>query len=288
MPFKDTFLSNASQVPPTHANTGKGSGGYQGFKEAAPGLHAASSLLSCGPVSPSDGVGGENVGLLMSLCNSDGLLLKPDKPARSIDAQWTSMLPNAAKGPPGTLWSTHATVSNLTWGYILVAETTSNWTASASILGLPGKTSGITWTRPKSQSEGVDASTLTTEAFDDSHPLKIPTTTPNFDSSVADGATTPKPYGEQIWELLYTAPTLPNGMILLGEVGKMVPISTMRFVSIDATVTDRTKLTMVGAPSEVVEIGFMVEADGVVASASCRMSSKGQCSLVLKKALALN
>ena len=56
MPFKDTFLSNASQTPPTHANTGKGSGGYQGFKERAPGLHAASSLLSCGPVSPSDGV----------------------------------------------------------------------------------------------------------------------------------------------------------------------------------------------------------------------------------------
>ena len=44
-PFKDTFLSNATQVPPTHANTGKGSGGYQGFKEEAPGLHAASALV---------------------------------------------------------------------------------------------------------------------------------------------------------------------------------------------------------------------------------------------------
>ena len=52
MPFKDTFLSNTSQTPPTHANTGTGSGGYKGFKELAPGLHAASSLLSCGPVSP--------------------------------------------------------------------------------------------------------------------------------------------------------------------------------------------------------------------------------------------
>ena len=48
--------------------------------------------LSCGPVSPSDGVDGENVGLIMSLCNSDGLLLKPDKPARALDVQFTSLL----------------------------------------------------------------------------------------------------------------------------------------------------------------------------------------------------
>lgn len=49
-PFKDTFLSNASQAPPTHANTGKGSGGYQDFKEMAPALHAASALLRCASV----------------------------------------------------------------------------------------------------------------------------------------------------------------------------------------------------------------------------------------------
>jgi hypothetical protein len=53
---------------------------------------ARAMQLSCGPVSPSDGVDGENVGLIMSLCNSDGLLLKPDKPARALDVQFTSIL----------------------------------------------------------------------------------------------------------------------------------------------------------------------------------------------------
>jgi hypothetical protein len=63
LPFKDTFLSNTSQTAPTHANTGKGSGGFKGFHEAAPELHAVSALLSAGPVSPSDGVDGADVSL---------------------------------------------------------------------------------------------------------------------------------------------------------------------------------------------------------------------------------
>lgn len=222
----------------------------------------------------------------MSLCNADGLLLKPDKPARSIDAQWIGLLPNAPKGPPGTLWSTHATVSNLTWGYILVAETTANWTATAIILGLPGTTSGISWARPKSQPEGVEPATLAIEAFDEAHPLSIPATTPESSAesrgTVVGVVATPKPYGEQIWELLYTAPTLPNGMILLGEVNKMVPVSTMRFVSIDATASDSTKVNMVGAKGEVVEIAFLVHAGATPTKSSCTMSIGGECSLVLQ------
>lgn len=221
----------------------------------------------------------------MSLCNTDGLLLKPDKPARAIDAQWTSILPNAPKAPPGTLWSTHATLGNFTWGYVLVAETIANWTAGASVLGLPGTTSGVTWTRPKSQPNGVDSTALVTEVFDASHPLEIPATMPgHFHSSIVDTVSVadPKPYGEEIWELLYTAPTLPNGMILLGEVNKMVPVSTVRFVNIDANASDSTKVDVVGAPTEVVKAAFLIKAGSVAKTASCTVSSDGKCSMTLK------
>jgi hypothetical protein len=174
-------------------------------------------------------------------------------------------------------------VSNLTWGYVLVAETTANWTATASILGLPGTTSGVTWTRPKYQPEGVDPAALVIEAFDEAHPLNIPATTPaEFDASVVRVRATPKPYGEQIWELLYTAPALPNGMVLLGEVDKMVPVSTMRFVSIDATASDNTKVMLVGVKGEVVEIAFLKHASGTPTKSSCTISTNGECSLVLK------
>ena len=42
-------------------------------------------------------MGGADVGLLLSLCDANGKLLKPDKPARSVDAVWTSLVPGAAK-----------------------------------------------------------------------------------------------------------------------------------------------------------------------------------------------
>ena len=51
------------------------------------------------PVSPSDGIGGADKGLLMSLCRADGLLLKPDKPARTVDAHWLGGVFNST--PPG-------------------------------------------------------------------------------------------------------------------------------------------------------------------------------------------
>ena len=92
-------------------------------------------------------MGGADVGLLLSLCDANGKLLKPDKPARSVDAVWTSLVPGAAKGPPGTLWSTSVTKSNATWGYVLAARTSDKWTADAKTLGLSGKTDGYSWIR---------------------------------------------------------------------------------------------------------------------------------------------
>ena len=97
-------------------------------REEAPTLHAISSLLSAGPVSPSDGVDGANVPLLMSLCRADGKLLKPDKPARSLDAQWLGRVFNSS-APSGTLWSTSTTINNKTWGYVLSVNSAEAWSA---------------------------------------------------------------------------------------------------------------------------------------------------------------
>lgn len=212
LPFKDTFLSNRSQVAPTHANTGKGSGGFQGFHEEAPELHAISALLSAGPVSPSDGVDGADVELLMTLCRADGMLLKPDKPARAIDAKWLGAVFNSS-APSGTLWSTSTSMQNLTWGYILSVYEATGWSASAEILNLPGgtaATTGVSWIRPPHGGSGGGTPTTTAvggwvaptlSEFSAASPLQIP-------------AQPGEVYGR--FNLLLTAPTLPNGMTLLG------------------------------------------------------------------------
>jgi hypothetical protein len=112
------------------------------------------AILSTGPVSPSDGLGGANIALLMSLCRADGLLLKPDKPARTVDAHWLSAVFNNTPAPQGrALWTTSTSLLAAgTWGYVLVAESETVWSASAATLNLPGgakATAGVTWTRPK-------------------------------------------------------------------------------------------------------------------------------------------
>ena len=183
------------------SNTGKGSGGFKGFHEEAPELHAISALLSTGPVSPSDGVDGADVGLLMTLCRADGLLLKPDKPARAIDAKWLGVVFNSS-APTGTLWSTSTTLENFTWGYVLSVYEATDWAASAESLNLPGGTAatkGVSWIRPPHGSSG-SAPAPTLSEFSGTSPLHIP---------AQPGET----YGK--FNLLLTAPTLPNGMTLL-------------------------------------------------------------------------
>lgn len=246
LPFKDTFLSNATQQPPSHSNTGKpGSGGFKGFRERAPALHAAAALLSAGPVSPSDGVGGSDVALLKSLCRADGMLLKPDKPARSVDAQWLSSafpLRHMAAAPQGYLATTATVLAGWTWGFILVAEAASaQLGVTAEYLGLPGgtaSTQGVAWARPKA----VAAPISSIVPFDATSPLRLPATATE--------------YSDDAFALVSTAPRLPNGFVVLGEAGKMVGFSRARFADIDISATSVT-LHLRGAPRETVIVAYL-------------------------------
>ena len=54
--------------------------------------HALMSLLSMASVTFGDAVGESNKTLLMQLCRSDGMLLKADRPATAIDADFAAEL----------------------------------------------------------------------------------------------------------------------------------------------------------------------------------------------------
>eukprot|EP01052_Picozoa_sp_SAG31_P006741 SAG31_NODE_313_length_17858_cov_34.811307_7_plen_72_part_00 len=71
-------------------------------------------------------------------------------------------------------------------------------------------------------------------------------------------------------------------MVLLGEVGKMVPVSAMRFASIDGHASDSTKVEMTGAVGETVEIVFMTKGATSAKKTSCKVGPDGNCSLLLK------
>ena len=311
LPFKDAFLSNTTQPPPTHSNTGGGEqrGGFKGFKEVAPALHAASALLSAGPVSPSDGVDGHDYGLIMSLCRADGMLLKPDKPARTLDVQWhngvfkqrasAATLPPTATPPPPSgpsgraTWSTFTTLAlsgggnggsngggkggsaapapapasaaSVTWGYVLVEGSDTAWHASAATLGFPNGgagTAGVAWTRPNAQPSMSAADIVATiggipEGAGAAGTAKMPAPFGPGSRNPLHIPATGTNYGD--FAVIYTAPTLPNGFVLLGEVGKMVPVSRVRFVQVAAAPgTKVVTVLLKGTPSEIVEVSYIL------------------------------
>ena len=75
---------------------------YSNWLEPYPWVHAAASALShAGPIAPGDKVGGSNVSLILATCRSDGVLLKPDRPATPIDSYWAVR----AFGPTLPAWT---------------------------------------------------------------------------------------------------------------------------------------------------------------------------------------
>jgi hypothetical protein len=107
LPYKDTFISNAtssqrsgrSWSPTDSANWPS----FSGYHESGAATHALMSLLSMAHVTVGDAVGETNATLVRQLIRADGRLLKADRPATAIDAQFQAMLfgawPGADPGP---------------------------------------------------------------------------------------------------------------------------------------------------------------------------------------------
>jgi hypothetical protein len=107
---------------------GTGNKGIERFNR----LQAVVSTLSTGPVFPSDAINSSDVPLIMRSCMSDGVLLKPDRAATNVDSNIMAKAVALSSGAavPGELQSTIATVSSLTYAYILAANTSVSCTLS--------------------------------------------------------------------------------------------------------------------------------------------------------------
>ena len=71
-----------------------------------------SAALAAGPLGIGDSVDSMNKQLIMSTCMEDGRLLKPSRPAMSLDS---TIIQRAFEsgGPDGELWSAYTVVSTL-------------------------------------------------------------------------------------------------------------------------------------------------------------------------------
>jgi hypothetical protein len=175
--------------------------------EPSPGLNAAIATLSTGPVYPADKIGYTDVALLARSHRSDGLILKPDRPAFSLDISYLYRAFGAGSGPDARqLTSTYTALSGSYYHVVLVAEEGHNYTLPLSELHA-----------------GTDRTYLTYHYHNGS--LSLPKVSVLSSSS-------PLPLAPSAFRasftLHYASPVLSNGLVLLGETSKWVPVSKGR------------------------------------------------------------
>jgi hypothetical protein len=244
--FKDTFRSTNIAQPCANSDV-----------EQNPGLVTAVALLSGGPVGPSDHIDDWDVALLARTAMKDGRLLKPTYPAKSIDATFLYRA-FTADGPNGFVWDALSIVSNFIFHHILVVDLAAAYNLTTSQV--------ISYNRQNLAASVVFASgnTNTITSFDSTHPLPL------------------KACGTSDFQLYHTAPILSNGWALLGETGKINPLSDQRFSSI--TVTSSSVSTVLrGVSGESISVSAAQETGGSWKATAypCTIPSSGTATLTI-------
>jgi len=242
-PFKDNFWTTTNQ-----------SGNIYNKSEPYPELQSLVATLSTGPVAPSDKIGYSNKSLIMRSCNSEGLILKPSKPATAVDSQ---MHEAAYNGFTGEVWSTFSYISGHMFGMIFAADFS------------PSDTFSITPSQagfgPNFASSFIASwfSTSSSNQFDDQNPL------------VLSGCT------KKDFCYYVSAPTLNiagNEVELVGELDKWVPMSPHRVTHIDISSSEVGIHLSGGAEESVV---FSTALNGVLQSTTCVLSPAGHARLLV-------
>lgn len=256
LPYKDTFYSNTTEHS---SRVCEGCKDFDG-QEPQPLLHALMSVLSASFVTVSDAASASNASLLQHLYRADGMLLKPTRPVTAMDAQLlANVFGNSDKsavaeqiradvdGVDGHLYSTYSNVSNLQWTMVVGVKLSAPFVVYPAHIGLVGGTTEwVTYQYDFAGDLGSEANTALS-TFDDQHPITI-----------ANTSGSSNPYAIQYH---IVAPVLSNGVVLIGELHKFVPIATQRIIQLEfpkaADVSsNHVVLQLSGAEGEKVSITF--------------------------------
>lgn len=250
-PYKDTWLSG-HQDWSTSTCMVSGSAGsvsvlppYFGAQEKHPKLQALVSALSAGPIAPGDVVGSGDPVLIMTVCRTDGMLLKPDRPAYPPDALFLQRLRGA-----GEVQATHTTVGGFRWVFLLSFGMSKPAALAGDDVGIVATDSGVLWSvENQDPFSRVTAANLT--RFAAHAPASFPLQPPDRD------------WG--LYTYSRTAPTTCNGTgwTLLGELQKIISMSAQRITHLEAECAGadaggpELHLGVTGAGNETVELTFL-------------------------------
>jgi hypothetical protein len=221
-----------------------------------PNAHAdnAVAVLGGGPYGPADAVGFTNRTLVMYACRDDGVMLKPRWPLASLDFTFTD--PDAI----GTLvWAAHDDYGPLRWSYIIGINLVRDVAITSE--RLQGLSSGpmVAW----KVEVGVPV-TGVIPFSDQLGPFYLPA-----------GPAVSKGPSLSHWAAV---PILPNGMALLGEVGKWTTMSGRRVASLIADSSTVT-LALFGVPGEKTVFAYVPASSSAVSQVECDFGTSSDCDL---------
>jgi hypothetical protein len=201
---------------------------------------ALSAALSGGGVAAGDSVraGAANSTILRSVCTADGTLLKPDRPAVSLDSVFRRAVGFDNAGAAGPVIATAATIGNLTWYYIMAGPniTESFELSSADVSSVFERSEGV---QPitgggggAAGADGASAAGAGSHRLLHYEQLNLPPPSAAAAFGPAQTVRVPARAVNESAMFFVAAPVIGN-VLLFGEVGKLIPVSRQRVLSID-------------------------------------------------------
>jgi hypothetical protein len=258
-PFKDTFRSSGNDQNCSH-NHGMGGPFPADTAESFPELQLIVSVLTTGPVGVSDRSGEWDSSALRTACMPDGRLLKADNAATSIDASF-AFRAFGSGGPDGEVWSSYTELlpgvagnlrhwnifsADLRAAYMLtpaelVGGSTSTMERASEGTARDGREDAESEEAEQEDEGMVDIAELlvyphgepeAARPFSASAPLQLTAQMEGFNSTTRSCRSATKTACG--YALHHAASRFDNGIALLGEVGKVVPVSRDRISSVSS------------------------------------------------------
>ena len=294
-PSKDTFWTSANIGSPENASAILGviNGACSGDScppdhgDEGAMLHTILALLTTGPVGFSDAVNKTNAQLLLSTCTADGTLLKPSKPATTIDAALSSHLTarpqggyilGSYAGPPVNLTSSELPSA---WSHTMVShQLSASWSVTPSNFWPPLASgtyfvgrweSGGSWHCEEGDAIASCVTECRVERGADAAMFELP------------AAPTPAKSPASFLPTLVTVvgECAIGKVALLGELSKFVTLSPQRFSDVSCTASTAGKATVVeytlsGAAGEAVPVTLLNVGKGTVLVRTSTLPASGR------------